>query len=200
MREYTIKRITSDPEWENIPALQVDNHLWLPSEQIEMTAQICYDDENLYVRMVAVEPDIRAKYTAPLSKVCEDSCMEFFFCPHPDDDRYMNIEINPNCASHIGVGSCRADSVRIIPKDEDALLQKKTCRTDDGWELTYRIPVFFLRSLFPGYVLEPGTVIRANCYKCGDLTAKPHYLSWNPVVNPTPDFHRSCDFGTMILE
>jgi hypothetical protein len=90
--------------------------------------------------------------------------------------------------------------VRIIPKDEDALLQKKTCRTDGGWELTYRIPVFFLRSLFPGYVLEPGTVIRANCYKCGDLTAKPHYLSWNPVVNPTPDFHRSCDFGTMILE
>ena len=59
--------------------------------------------------------------------------------------------------------------------------------------------MFFLRALFPGYELVSGTVIRANCYKCGDLTVKPHYLSWNPVVNPTPDFHRSCDFGAMIL-
>ncbi len=55
-------------------------------------------------------------------------------------------------------------------------------------------------ALFPGYALAPGTVIRANCYKCGDLTEKEHYLSWNPVDHPTPDFHRSCDFGAMILE
>ena len=200
MKTYTIKRVNGTPDWNTVPQLQVDNHLWLPSQQIQMMAQIAYDEENLYVRMVAVEPDIRAEYSAPLSKVCEDSCMEFFFCPSPEDDRYMNIEINPNCCSHIGVGSCRADSVRIIPKDEDTLLEKQAHRTADGWELTYKIPVFFLRSLFPGYELISGTVIRANCYKCGDLTVSPHYLSWNPVVNPTPDFHRSCDFGVMILE
>ena len=200
MREYTIKRVTGAPDWQTVPALSVDNHLWLPSEQIAMSAQICYDAENIYVRMVAVEPNIRAAYTEPLSKVCEDSCMEFFFCPSAEDDRYVNIEMNPNCATHIGVGSCRADSVRIIPKDEQELFQKKASRTADGWEITYQIPVFFLRSLFPGYGLESGAVIRANCYKCGDLTEEPHYLSWNPVVNPTPDFHRSCDFGIMILE
>ena len=43
-------------------------------------------------------------------------------------------------------------------------------------------------------------MIRVNCYKCRDLTAKPHYLFWNPVDHPTPDFHRSCDVGIMILE
>jgi hypothetical protein len=98
------------------------------------------------------------------------------------------------------VGSCRADSVRVLPKNEDTLLQKKAARTADGWEVFYRIPVSFLRSLFPGYAFVPGTVIRANCYKCGDLTEKEHYLSWNPVDHPTPDFHRPCDFGAMILE
>ena len=200
MKTYTIQRITGVPEWDKIPALQVDNHLWLPSEQIQMTAQIAYDEDTLYVHMCAVEPDIRAEYTAPLSHVCEDSCMEFFFCPAADDDRYVNVEMNPNGCTHIGVGSGRADSVRVFPKDEDALFQKKTSRTENGWELYYQIPVSFLRALFPGFCLEPGAVIRANCYKCGDRTAKPHYLSWNPVDSETPDFHRPCDFGTMILE
>ena len=45
MKTYTIQRITGVPEWDKIPALQVDNHLWLPSEQIQMTAQIAYDEE-----------------------------------------------------------------------------------------------------------------------------------------------------------
>lgn len=126
--------------------------------------------------------------------------MEFFFCPAADDDRYVNVEMNPNGCTHIGVGSGRADSVRVFPKDEDALFQKKASRTENGWELYYQIPVSFLRALFPGFCLEPGAVIRANCYKCGDRTAKPHYLSWNPVDSETPDFHRPCDFGTMILE
>ena len=200
MRTYTIQRISGEPDWNTVPALDVDQHLWLESDHIKTTAQICYDDEALYVHMVSVEPNIRAEYTEPLSAVCQDSCMEFFFCPSPDDDRYVNFEINPNCCTHIGVGSCRADSVRIFPKKEDELLQKKANRTADGWEVFYRIPVFFLRSLFPGYELIPGTVIRANCYKCGDLTEKEHYLSWNPVEHPTPDFHRPCDFGAMILE
>lgn len=28
MREYTIKRITGAPNWNKVPQLQVDNHLW----------------------------------------------------------------------------------------------------------------------------------------------------------------------------
>ena len=94
MRTYTITRITGAPDWNTVPTLEVDQHLWIPSEQIQMTAQICYDPENLYVHMQAVEPEIRAKYDAPLSMICEDSCMEFFFAPDPDDDRYLNFEIN----------------------------------------------------------------------------------------------------------
>ena len=200
MKRYAVKRISGEPEWKEIPAAQADNHLWLPSQQIQMTAQVCYDEEALYVRMRAAEPDIRAEYTAPLSNVCEDSCMEFFFCPSAEDDRYVNFEINPNCATTIGVGTCRADRVRVIPKKEDELFQKQACRTEDGWEASFRIPVSFLRVFFPGYALASGMVIRANFYKCGDRTASPHYLSWNPVDHPKPDFHRPCDFGTLILE
>ena len=47
------------------------------------------------------------------------------------------------------------------------------------------------------YTLEPGRVIRANCYKCGDKTVREHYMMWNPTTSDTPDFHRPQDFGEM---
>jgi hypothetical protein len=40
-------------------------------------------------------------------------------------------------------------------------------------------------------------VSNANFYKCGDDTTKRHYLSWNPVKTPKPDFHRPEYFGIL---
>ena len=198
MNTYTVQRISGTPDWSAVPVLAVRNHLWLPSEQIHMSAQICYDETALYVRMQAVEENIRAEYHAPLSQVCEDSCMELFFSPE-GDARYLNVEANPNCCFLMGLGTCRADRVRILPKKEEELLAPKAERTADGWVLTYRLPMTFLRVLYPSLMLQPGTVLHANVYKCGDLTPAPHFLSWNPVEHPTPDFHRPQDFGKFIL-
>lgn len=197
MRTYAIQRTDRAPDWDAVQPLSVDRHLWLPSEQIAMTVQICYDETALYVRMQAVEQNIRAEHRVPLSQVCEDSCMEFFFSPE-GDARYMNVEINPNGCSLLGIGTCRADRVRIVPKKAETL-NIRTERTADGWSLSYQLPLSFLRVLFPGFALQPGTVLRANCYKCGDLTAAPHYLAWNNVESAAPDFHRPCDFGLMTL-
>jgi hypothetical protein len=41
--------------------------------------------------------------------------------------------------------------------------------------------------------------VRGNFYKCGDLTAHPHFLSWNPIDTPKPDFHRPEFFGELIF-
>ena len=198
MRTYTVQKIDRAPDWDTVQPLFVDRHLWLPSERIAMTAQICYDEAALYVRMQAVEQNIRAEHRVPLSQVCEDSCMEFFFSPE-GDARYMNVEINPNGCFLLGIGTCRADRVRIVPKKAETL-NICTARTADGWSLSYQLPLSFLRVLFPGFSLQPGTALRANCYKCGDLTEAPHYLAWNYVENNVPDFHRPCDFGLMTLE
>ena len=43
------------------------------------------------------------------------------------------------------------------------------------------------------------SVLRANLYKCADETAVPHYVSWNPIDTPAPDFHRPEFFGELIL-
>ncbi len=200
MREYTITKVSGTPDWSKIPELDVDNYQWCDELDIKMKSQICYDETGLYVHLRAWEKDIRAELTAPLSMVCEDSCMEFFFRPVEEDMRYFNLEINPNGQTYIGFGPNMPELVRLAPEDEDTLLQKKWNNTADGWEVFYKVPVSFIRTFFPGYELKSGMKIYANSYKCGDETVKPHFISWNVVDVPEPSFHQPAHFGLMTLE
>ena len=167
--------------------------------EVVASAQICYDEEALYVRLSAKEKHIRAEYTGPLDMPCQDSCLEFFFCPMEGDNRYFNIEFNPNCCMYLGIGSCLKDLVRLLPAWENVLYPKAE-RFFDGWAVTYQVPVSFVRRFFPGFTLESGTIIRANFYKCGELTVQPHDLSWNELAQGEHSFHRPCDFGMLVCE
>ena len=195
MKEYRIKRVTGSFNWDEIPELAVDQILWEPDWGIRAFGRICYDEDNLYLRLRAVEENIRAEYLSPMSPVCTDSCLEFFFLP---EDRYFNIEINPNGCMFVGLGHDRSDTAPLPRDDYTELLDIQTKRTEDGWEVSYRIPLSFIQLYQPGYTFT-GT-LKANVYKCGDLTVHKHFLSWNPVLSEKPDFHRPQDFGTMIFE
>lgn len=199
MKEYIVKYSDTPSDWSRIPALEVSNILWLPDAGVRMTQQVCYDKQALYVRQQAEEPHIRAEHTSELAQVCEDSCMEFFFCPDPDSSRYFNFEWNPNGCLYLGLCSGDGFSVRLHPKKILELFDVHITSTAKGWEIRYRIPLCFIRLFFPEFCLVPGFRFRANCYKCGDKTVQPHYLSWNPCTAETPNFHRPADFGTMIL-
>lgn len=199
MESYYIQRTDSAPQWDVIPTLSLHNILWLPDANIRMTQQICYDDLAIYIHQRATEAHIRAMHHSPLVQVCEDSCMEFFFCPMPGDGRYFNFEWNLNGCLYLGFGTGRHHSVRLQPTEPTTLFDFHSNRTADGWEIFYKIPLSFIQLFFPDFRLQTGAAIRANCYKCGKLTAHPHYLTWNPSTSPTPDFHRPRDFGEMIM-
>ena len=199
MKQYTITRIQGQPYWSAIPALQIDCHNWVDPVDISAEAQICYDEKGLYLHMRAREKNIRAEHNKPQSMVCEDSCLEFFFRPDEHDPRYFNVEMNPLGCTYIGFGYGRGNNCRLAPKQEEAMMQKTARRTDDGWEIFYTFPASFVNIFIPGFSLFPGKKIYANCYKCGDLTVQPHFLSWNPSTSPTPEFHRPADFGEMTL-
>lgn len=200
MRQYTIKKVTGEPDWSQIPSLDVDNYLWCEELDIKMKSQICYDEQGLHVHLRAWEKDIRAELHEPMSMVCEDSCMEFFFRPQEGDLRYFNLEINPNGQMYIGFGPNMPKLVRLALQEEDSLLQKKCGYTADGWEAFYTFPVSVIQVFFPGYELKSGMKIYANSYKCGDETVKPHFIAWNPIDLPDPSFHQPEHFGLMILE
>lgn len=198
MENYRIQRVNTAPDWSQIPSLKVTHYQWLPSLNVFMEARLCHDGQKLYVQLRAQEENIRAEHQSLLCRVCEDSCMEFFFCPIADDLRYFNFEINPNAAMYIGIGHGKADLVRLLPHPEQ--FETRTERIPGGWQAEYVIPADFVRLFFPEFALESGRHIRANLYKCGEKTLQPHYISWNEIDSDVPNFHRPQAFGEMILD
>ena len=195
MKEYTITRINGTPDWNTVPALQINELHKTPQVDIRAQAQICYDDEALYIHLEAEEKDVRGTYTGLLDEVCEDSCLEFFFSPINGDRRYFNIEMNPNGAMFFGFGSNCDNLVRLIC--EEPVIKPVVQRTDKGWNVTYSFPFEFVRRFFPTFAPVPGSFIRANCFKCGEKTDPKHFMCWCPVVPIPHAFHNPDCFGTM---
>ena len=199
MREYIISRANAPIDWSEIPKLNIDHQLWLETTvDIPAFGQICYSDDAFYVRLCAKEQHIRSEETGPLGMPYNDSCLEFFFCPVPGDSRYFNIEYNPDCCVYLGLGTGVPDQVRLLPLFE--CFDPVAKRTEDGWEVQYRVPFSFIRRFFPEFAIRSGMEIRANCFKCGNLTPQPHYLAWNPVLCQEMNFHRPEYFGVMRFE
>ncbi len=195
MREYIITKKQEPFDWSSVPKLSIDHLLW--SDPVAITAEgaMCYDDTGLYVRLWAAEQNIRAENTGKLDAPCEDSCLEFFFSPIPGDNRYFNIELNPNGCLYLGFGSNRYNLMRLISRGD--LLNAEPSRIPGGWMVTYKIPWSFVRQFFPDFEPVSGNTMRGNCYKCGDLTVQPHYLSWNPITLENPEFHCPDHFGLL---
>lgn len=199
MKSYTITKKSEALDWTTIPVAPIDIHLQEEMVDIAATAQLCYDKEAIFVRLTAKEANIRAEYTDVLSQVCEDSCLEFFFSPIWGDDRYFNIEYNPNCCVYLGIGSGIHDSMRLVPGSAIPFSPVAT-RTEDGWEITYQVPFEFIRRFFPEFAPISGTKMRGNFYKCGDKTVQQHYLCWNMITSNPVSFHRPCDYGILEFE
>lgn len=199
MKTHIIPRTNGAPDWDRIPAVSIDCSPWFDPEGIRAQAQICWDTDALYLRLCAQEADILAEETGALGMPCVDSCLEFFFCPEPEDGRYFNIEFNMNRCMYLGFGSDRYASIRLLPVTEN-IFGCKTALIPGGWEVTYQVPVSFIRRFFPKFEMRSGGMMRGNFYKCGENTKVEHYLSWNMITSEKPDFHRSCDFGTLYFE
>ena len=200
-RTYTIAKRKEPFSWESIESLPIDLVQLGGDAPIIAKAQICYDDEAIYIRQTAVEENIRAEEFNPLGAPCEDSCLEFFFSPIWGDTRYFNIEFNPNGCIYLGFGDKIDGKVKLSRlMHENNPIIPQIQRTDDGWTLEYSIPYTFIRRFFPDFNPISGYRMRANCYKCGDKTVKPHYFAWNPLDPGVETFHSPECFGTMIFE
>ena len=137
--------------------------------------------------------------------VWTDSCVEFFFRPDTGD-RYYNFETN--CIGTMLLGRRRSrDDAEHAPADVLRRIRRQTTYSyrrpvattgDNRWRLTLVIPV---TALF-GEELKSWAGVHGsmNLYKCGDSLARPHYLSWQPVATPHPDFHRPEFFKPVLFE
>ena len=202
--EYVIakRKLTAGggTDWAAVSAAPIDRECWGTGRpDIHAEAKVCCDEEKLYVRLSSMENDIRAEETGFYGMPCRDSCLEFFFAP-ASDDRYFNIEFNPNCAMFLGYGTgpdalCRLQT-GAIPK---MIFDPVTERFDGGWQIAYSVPYSFIRIFFPDFSPKEGFSMRGNFYKCGDDTVKTHFYSWHPMPEDNKSFHNPKAFGKLIF-
>lgn len=166
--------------------------------------RIVHTGESIVINYRVAEESVRA-VAIDNGNVWEDSCCEFFSIP-AGDNLYYNIECN--CAGHmlIGCGPERENRERATQQVLDTVrrwssLGDKPFDEKDApavWQMVLVIPV----SAFYNHHITSlsGTTIRANFYKCGDKLRKVHFLSWNPINLPKPDFHCPKFFGEVEFE
>ncbi len=172
------------------------------SEEVTATCSIGYDGTDIFVLFQVRETEIRAVHTAVHEKVFEDSCVEFFVSDIYAQ-RYLNFELNPLGACLAGSGTCRADR-SLLPADDIRNIclwsSYREQPADSGeWSLLACIPLGRWNVLGGRQDLS-GVSLRGNVYKCGDLLMKRHYLAWNSIDLPEPDFHQMEFFGEFRFE
>ncbi len=200
MKTYEIKKMTAPADWSDKPIIEIDTPYLDTPDTVKAWAQIAYDDEAILVRLSTKEYEHRAVETGPVGKPYEDCCLEFFFCPMEGDSRYFNFENNAIGCYFLGVGSGLDDLVRLVPETDEDIFDRKVTKFEGGWEINYKFPYSFIKRFFPDFTVYEGKKIRANCFKCADLTNPPHYLSWSPVSTEKFTFHRPDCFGEMVFK
>ncbi|MBE5868442.1 MAG: hypothetical protein E7293_05705 [Lachnospiraceae bacterium] len=201
MKEYSVKRISEktlpiySPVWDEIQEVQIDTFPWKGYyEGIRTKVKAVHSDYGITVHFETDERPLAAHMRADNEEVCCDSCVEFFLRPE-DEERYINLEINPLRVIYCGFGT-RDMRARVKLQIEKEKFLVSSLIQEGKWVLQLTVPYDFWRQFF-GEV--PG-VIRGNFYKCGDETGHEHYACWSPVQWEFPRFHLPEYFGKLILE
>lgn len=134
--------------------------------------------------------------------VHEDSCVEFFMQPSRGE-AYINFEFNAAGVCYASHHSSPKESVRFSAEEYAMILRQSThqgqrLNLEEGlhsWQLQAFIP-WRTMGYAEGEIPER---LWANFYKCADGTKHPHYLSWAPIEEAEPAFHRPQFFGELTL-
>ena len=178
-----------------------------PSHFPETRVRLSYDSSYLYVIFHVNDRYVKAVEKKRNGKVWHDSCVELFFSPGPDVKRgYFNFEVS--CKGvylfeyHAGEGAASGFVDKKDCRDiRVAHSLRKNVRQEIAepvsWTVEYRIPIGILEKYMEVERPGPGTIWRANFYKCADKTSHPHWLTWAPVEHPEPKFHLPEFFGRL---
>ncbi|MBR5157868.1 MAG: hypothetical protein IKW59_08905 [Clostridia bacterium] len=185
----------NDKAWDfanvvNVDKINWQRFGWAP----KMTAKLLYNDYGIYVKMETDEKPLLARYCNQNDPVSRDSCMEFFFRPNENDDKYFNFEFNPFGTMFFGLRKSREDSVN--PEQNKEFFNVKSYVDDKNWVLQFTIPFGYIDEVFGGHT----KTMYGNLYKCGGETERRHYATYYPINTEKPDYHRPEFFGKFVLE
>lgn len=170
-------------------------------KKMPVSVTVAHDGDNLYLYYEVKRDKIRAVNTRDFGSVWEDSCVEFFM-QRQGDKEYRNFECNPLGSLLAVKRESRQENVQQLKSDMPSIIRQTSIfhYYDDGKELSDWILYLEIPKKTLGFADDEtlsGQDVRANFYKCGDNTTEPHFLSWNPIETPKPDFHVPRFFGLL---
>lgn len=210
------KKITIDgnwdkPVWQNVDAVNISNRMGdEPRFRPKTEAKVLYDAANIYIIFRVHDKFVKSTVTTYNGHVSGDSCVEFFFSPNTaEPGHYFNLEINAGGTpliffvtkprkEHKKLSDALISQIEIahsLPAVVDPEIVDEII-----WTIECRMPLAILKEFTNVTMPKPGVEWRANFYKTGSDTSNPHYYTWAPVSNPTPDFHLPAYFGTIHFE
>lgn len=179
---------------------KINNLLWSnDGYKPDVFFSMAYTNNSILLKYSVREEYLSAIYRNINDPVYKDSCVELFIA-FGNEDNYYNLEFNCLGTALVGYGSKKNDRINIDRSIIQGIKSYSYIKTSDAdekalinWELTLNIPfsVFKYNSISS----LTGSVCRVNFYKCGDDLPIPHFLSWNNIINPHPDFHQPEFFG-----
>ncbi|MBD5367049.1 MAG: hypothetical protein HDR82_08645 [Bacteroides sp.] len=168
-------------------------------------AYLVHDGANIYVLYLAAPFEIRNEVTEDLGPVSDDNCVEIFL-RKPGSPRYWNFEFN--FAGYLNASSrvtrpraTRLDAVQraeVLRYPLDAASLSATHSELEGF--THALLVVIPLSLLDIELHGLPTLLEGNLYSLSEKAPHPYYLTWSPINEVTPGFHRPEHFGYLILQ
>lgn len=197
--------------WKDIAPITLDYYMGAePEHQPRVQAKIAYDDQYLHLIWKVEDRYVLARRTKNQQEVWRDSCVEFFFTPggDPQERGYFNLETNCIGVKLFGIHTTGRDGEKLTEEQFATILIASSLKgpidpeiaEPTTWTLEYKIPLSLLEKYTTIERPKPGVTWRANFYKIGDDTSRPHYLTWSPVTNARPAFHMPKFFGVLTFE
>lgn len=169
-----------------------------------VSVRVAHDGVKLYLYYEITGEEVRAANTNDFGSVWEDSCVEFFM-QREGETVYRNFECNIIGAMLASSREVGEEAQKMPSHIMEAIYRHSSVqqRFENGkqvcdWSMYIEIPKEALGFL-ESEVLN-GEQIRANFYKCGDKTPSTHFISWNAINLPSPNFHVPQFFGLLELE
>lgn len=201
----------------------IDHSPWIGyTQEPKASFAIGYTKDAILLKFYVTERDPRVTFYETNDPVYQDSCVEFFItfdpagiCPTP----YYNLEFNAIGTCLIGYGPGRAERSAVPAERIQTIGVHSSLRSSESqlgnsvnnapasgqtgrdgntdWTLTLKIPLTVF--MYDTIKALAGTRARANFYKCGDECIAPHYLTWNNILSPGPNFHQPGYFGELLF-
>ena len=190
-----------DSELLLVPAHKIDQVSWSAFPYLpDVSFKIAFTKSSIILEYQVKEKHLKAIYLKTNDPVYKDSCVEFFISF--DKKHYYNFEFNSLGTGLVGYGTKERELRKRLPSElietiitRSTVITSKQKGMENEWTLQLQIPfALFYNENFKSL---KGVKATANFYKCGDDLPEPHFVSWNKIEAPAPNFHLPEYFGAI---